>query len=179
MSSKLEKLEMGGSPLMTCSNRLKNQLIFLSRKQMALQLAFFFSIMPQAISVALVMLFLLERCRNDQKMAGLTERKDRKCAMEPMGSATLRNIFISQMTIPRCLGGSREWKTSFVSGVCGQKMGSMHSVKVSSVYLAVWTVAVGVCYSRSQTSLLKNPSLKNTLHHAATFATSIRNFTVN
>ena len=62
MSSKLEKLEMGGSPLMTCSNRLKNQLIFLSRKQMALQLAFFFSIMPQAISVALVMLFLLERC---------------------------------------------------------------------------------------------------------------------
>ena len=33
-------------------------------------------------------------------------------------------------------------------------------------FLAVWTVAVGV-------------SLKNTLHHAATFATSIRNFTVN
>ena len=93
---------------MTCTNRLKNQLIFLSRKQMALHLAFFFSIMPQAISVALVMLFLLERCRNDQKMAGLTVRKDRKCTMEPMGSATLHNIFISRMTILRCLGGSRE-----------------------------------------------------------------------
>ena len=65
---------------------------------MALQLAFFFSIMPQAISITLVMLFLLERCWNDQKMAGLTERKDRKCAIEPMGSATLLNIFISRMT---------------------------------------------------------------------------------
>ena len=25
----------------------------------------------------------IERCRNDQKMARLTVRKDRKCAMEP------------------------------------------------------------------------------------------------
>jgi hypothetical protein len=62
LSSKPEKIETDGFTLMTCSNRSKNQLIFLSQKQMALQLACFFLIMPQAISIALVMLFLLERC---------------------------------------------------------------------------------------------------------------------
>ena len=64
---------------------------------------------------------------------------------------------------PTMLGWFKEWKTLFSSRVCGQKMGSMHSVKVSSVYLAMWSVAVGICYSHSQTSLLKNPSFKNTL----------------
>jgi len=179
LSSKPERIETDGSPLMTCSNRLKNQLIFSSRKRMALRLAFFFLITPQAISAALVMLFLLERCPNAQTMAGLTERMGRKCATEPMVLTALCKISISRMTILQCLGGLREWKTSFASGVYGLKMDSMPNVKVSSVYLAVWTVAVGVCYSRSQTSLPKNPSLKNTLHRAATFATSIRNFTVN
>lgn len=179
MSSKPEKIETDGSPLMTCSNRLKNQLIFLSRKQMALQLACFFSIMPQAISVALAMLFLLERCRNAQTMAGLTERMGQKCATEPTALTTLRKISIFRMTTLQCLGGLREWKASFASGVCGQTMGSMPNAKVSNVYLAVWTVAVGVCYSRNQTSLLKNPSSKNTLPHAATFATSIQSSTAN
>ena len=178
-SSKPEKLETDGSPLMTCSNRLKNQLIFSSRKRMALQLAFFFSIMLQAISVALAMLFLLERCQNAQTMAGLTGRMGRKCETEPMALTTLRKLSISQMTILQCLGGLREWKTSFASGVCGQKMGSMPNAKVSSEYLAMWTVAVGVCYFHSRTSSLKNPSSKNTLHHAATFATSIQSSTVN
>jgi len=79
-----------------------------------------------------------------------------------MALTTLRKPSISQMTILQCLGGLREWKTSFASGVCDQKMGSMPNAKVSSVYLAMWTVAVGVCYSHSQTSLLKSPSLKNT-----------------
>src|SRR6202040_1165601 len=125
------------------------------------------------------MLFLLKRCRNTQAMAGLTRRMGQKCEMEPMVSTTLCKHSISQMTILQCLGGLREWKTSFASGVCGQKMGSMPNAKVSSVYLAVWTVAVGVCYSHSQTSLLKNPSSKNTLHHTATFATSIQSSTVN
>lgn len=164
---------------MTCSNRSKNQLIFLSQKQTALELAFFFSIMLQAISIMWAMLFLLERCQNAQTMGGLTGRMGRKCEMEPMVSTTLHKLSISQMTILQCLGGLREWKTSFTSGVCGQKMSSMPNAKVSSVYPAVWTVAVGICYSHSQTSLLKNPSSKNTLHHTATFATSIWSSTVN
>jgi hypothetical protein len=70
-------------------------------------------------------------------MAGLTERMGKKYTMEPIALTTLHKISIFWITILQCLGGLREWKASFMSGVCGQTMGSMPNAKVSNVYLVM------------------------------------------
>ena len=65
---------MGTLMQMTCSSKLKMQLIFLNQGQMGLQLAFFYLIMPPATRDEHLMLIQHRKCQKDPMPPGATTK---------------------------------------------------------------------------------------------------------
>jgi hypothetical protein len=90
------------------------------------------------------------------------------------------NYFISLKTTPPCLVGSKAWRSSFGSAVCGPARATFSpSARVFVAPLAAPTVVAGEFFFHSPTLCLKSPSFKSWLSLAVTCANSTQNITVN
>ena len=89
--------------------------------------------------------------------------------------------FISQKTTPPCPAGSRAWRLSFRSAVCGLSETRMFlpSAQVFAAPLAARTAIAGGFSFHSPISCLKSPSFKSWSSLVATCATFTPNTTVN
>src|SRR5260370_23132968 len=91
--------------------------------------------------------FLLTKCLQNPIQYGVTTRVVQRYALQLSGQETHSRIIITQMTILKCLGGSRAWSKSFMSIDFGQQMVSLSNAKDSSVNPAVQiAVANGHCF---------------------------------
>ena len=87
-----------------------------------------------------------------QRTAGSTIQVANACAMVCFQLAP-RNYFTSWMITLPCPGGLRAWKSSFVSGDCGQNNGHwLHIVKGLTPLCLTWTAfeGDGLMYLRSR-----------------------------
>jgi hypothetical protein len=89
------------------------------------------------------------------------------------------NHFISLKTTPPCPAGSKAWRSSFGSVVCGPRETFSPSARVFVAPLAVLTAVAGAFSFRSLISCLKSPSFKSWLSLVVTCAISTQNTIVN
>ncbi len=104
---------------------------------------------------------LLTKCLQNSIQHGVTTRVVQRCALQLSGQETHSRIIITQMTILKCLGGSRAWSKSFMSIDFGQQMVSMSNAKDSSVNPAVQIAVANSHCSHNLILSTRNLTLKN------------------
>ena len=114
-----------------------------------------------------------------QRTAGSTIQVANACAMACFQLVPCNFFTLQMITLP-CPGGLRAWKSSFVSGDCGQNNGHwLHNAWSSTALLVILIAAADGFFSRSLTLRVRSCSFRSSSRAVGTFATSTQSIIVN